>query len=186
MDKGSSTTYVKGDLVRVDDDGFGNEKPCANPDDGSSVSKCGMWSAIRLKRGFYEITNENSEDTAQSQDAASPGNAKSSGVVRVILESVDTGERKKMLGYLGRHIVTTANIDVSRSSCGVNQTAHKYDGWYIDPPYKNKCSESDDARFRIEFERISECNDKVLIENRGPSLGYGLKERLYSGCDFPR
>jgi len=100
---------------------------------------------------------------------------KSHGVVRVVVESVDTGDRKLMFGYTARHIVTTEKFDLSQSSCSVGGTQQKYDGWYIDSPYTNKCSTSETEPFdpRVEF---GLCNDKFVVERKGSAVGFGLLE----------
>lgn len=170
-DRGSTTTYVKGDFLRVNSC-WGGHGTCVNPQEGS-ISHCGEWSVLRMKRRFYETTgDERPASNPASEENANPAH----GVVRVTLESVVTGERNAMFGYTARHIVTTATFDLSKSTCGVNETAHKYDGWYIDPPYTNKCSEGETDPAEMDFRDISDCGDKVIIVRKGPKLGYGVKE----------
>jgi hypothetical protein len=170
-DRGSTTTYVKGDFLRVDSC-WGGHGTCVNPQEGA-ISHCGEWSVLRLKRRFYQTSGD--EDPASNP--ASEENAKPArGVVRVTLESVDTGERNVMFGYTARHLVTTASFDLSQSRCAVNETARRYDGWYIDPPYSNKCSEGEVDPAEIDFRDISDCGDKIIVERKGPAMGYGLKE----------
>jgi hypothetical protein len=53
------------------------------------------------------------------------------GSVEIIIDSVDTGERKEMFGHTARHIVTHERRVVSPESCQQN-TSSETDGWYID------------------------------------------------------
>jgi hypothetical protein len=176
-DVGSTVTYVKGDLIRVDDC-WGEYDSCVQPRDGS-LTQCGGWSFIRLKGRYYDPSDGDSDATTSSTSANSqqkPGTT--DGLIRVVLESVDTGERKQMFGYTARHIVTTTTLDVGQASCPAHQPSNRSDGWYIDPPYKNKCSDADEReQSSPNFDDISDCGDKVVIERKGPALGFALTEQ---------
>jgi hypothetical protein len=174
-DKGSRIKYVKGDFIRVDDC-LGQD--CSHASE-EYVSHCGVWSAMNLKGVFYESSDDSSYGVPAETTPKQKDEQTANGQIRVILESVDTGERKTMFGYTVKHILTTAKFDTSQSSCPANETAHRFDGWYLDQPfYTGKCSESDSAGLsELTFGQISDCGDKVIIERTGPTQRFGLTER---------
>jgi hypothetical protein len=131
---------------------------------------------MRLMGTYYDTAGDSLAPTSSSaKPQEKPKTAH--GLVRVVVESVDTGERKQMLGYTARHIVTTTTLDVTQASCSAHQPSNRSDGWYIDPPYKNKCTEADEReRFNPNFDDISACGDRVVVERKGPTLGFALSE----------
>jgi hypothetical protein len=126
-----------------------------------SLQECGAWSVSYLKHGviFY---GEPSSNTPMNP-ASSRREPSSKGLIRVQIESVDTGERRSKLDYIVRHIVTTAKYDFTQSSCSTDETAHKYDGWYSDGPYSNQCSQAEPKEFSQDFK----CGDRVIVERKG-------------------
>ena len=46
------------------------------------------------------------------------------------IETIDTGERREMFGYIARHVVTRSRQ--TRDSEFLSE--FQMDGWYIDPP----------------------------------------------------
>jgi hypothetical protein len=168
-DSGFSTTYVKGNFMRTEDC-WGNTGPCGNPST-IYISDCGRWSVIRTKGTFYDTTQPSG-----SAAFATPTKASSEAILKVIWQSVDTGERKTILGYTARHIVTTGKLDLSHSTCKVSSdTLPTYNGWYIDPPYTNKCTAAFEAK--PDFDYNPDCDDRLVVERSGTSLGFALQER---------
>jgi len=166
-DQGFSTTYVKGNLMRREDC-WGSTGPCDSPSE-VYISDCGHWSVMRMKGVFYDTTQPSA-----SAALATPTQASSEAILKVVWQSVDTGERKTMLGYTARHIVTTGKLDLSHSTCKVSSdTVPTFDGWYVDPPYANKCTA---AVKEPDFDYNNpDCDDKLLVERSGTSLGFALQ-----------
>lgn len=152
-DTGSSVMYVDGEFER--DEGYWSETSITKESRMSSMSvrKCGEWSASYLVHGttLYE-----EEQTSQSSQEVGKG------LVHVQVEFLDTGERIPKFGSTARHIITTVRYDYSQSTCSARETSHKYDGWYIDWPYSNKCSASQD----VDFSPLG-CGDPISVEKKG-------------------
>ncbi len=56
---------------------------------------------------------------------------RSSGITRLFqTETIDTGERREVFGYVARHVITTT-LETRDSEL---QSQSQMDGWYIDPP----------------------------------------------------
>ena len=66
--------------------------------------------------------------------AASPGATRRGGTVTFNVSSVDTGERKQMLGVTARHVKTTMSSESSPDACNKQDFKMEIDGWYIDLP----------------------------------------------------
>lgn len=154
-DTGSSVTYVDGDFER--DEGYWGYRSLTTESRMSSMSlrKCGEWSASYLVHGTTLYQEENSPAAGNAQE---PGK----GLVTVQVEFVDTGERVPKFGSTARHIITTVRYDYSQSTCSPGELSHKYDAWYIDWPYSNKCSEA----HRFDFSPLG-CNDRVTVKQKG-------------------
>jgi len=160
-DVGSSVTYIDGNRERSD--GYWGVRSITDTSSITDMSlrECGVWSVSYVRHGNVFYGEAPSNDPPNTPSSGKPS---SMGLIRIQMESVDTGERLPMLGYVARHIVTTAKYDFSQSNCSVDETDHKYDGWYIDWPYSNKCSEAERGEFSPDFE----CGDRVIVERKGP------------------
>jgi len=155
-DIGSSVTYIDGDFERSE--GYWGYRSVTTESRMSSMSvrKCGDWSASYLVHGntLYEEDNSPTPE-GRSQE---PGK----GLVKVQVEFLDTGERLPKFGSTAQHFVTTVRYDYSQSTCSAREISHKYDGWYIDWPYSNKCSEAP----VMDFSPLG-CNDRITVEQKG-------------------
>jgi hypothetical protein len=67
---------------------------------------------------------------------------KKGGVVTSTVTTKDTGERKQILGYTARHIITTMEMKSSPDACSQNNTRMEIDGWYIDAAFALECDSS--------------------------------------------
>ena len=152
-DIGSSVTYIDGDYERSE--GYWGERNVTEKSRMSDMSlqRCGDWSTSYLVQGtaLYE-----EEQTSQ------PSPEVGKGLVHVQVEFLDTGERIPKFGSTARHIITTVRYDYSQSTCSGRETSHKYDVWYIDWPYSNKCSEA----LRMDFSPLG-CEDRISVEQKG-------------------
>src|SRR5579871_6726419 len=111
-DVGSSVTYVDGNHQRTDGYWGVTSVTDASAVTSMSLRECGVGSASYVRHGdvFYE-------ETLSSTAPVSPQERSSMGLIRVQIESVDTGERLPKLGYIVRHIVTTEKYDFTNSTC---------------------------------------------------------------------
>ena len=166
-DRGSTVTYIQGNKQRVDSYWGVREVTETSSPQNTDVSLCGSWwaSYSRIGNEFYGQSR-----AWMKTDSESDALPKGPGLVKVVIESVDTGERLTKFGYAARHIVTTENFDLTQSSCAVKEKSHRYDEWYIDRPYSNKCSKSEYQRLTFHLNQISTCNDRVVVERKGPKL----------------
>jgi hypothetical protein len=71
-----------------------------------------------------------------------PGAVKKGGVVTSTVTTRDTGERKQMLGYPARHIITTMVMDSTPDACSPVKNKMEIDGWYIDAAFALDCDSS--------------------------------------------
>jgi hypothetical protein len=71
--------------------------------------------------------------------APQPGVTKKGGVVTSTITTKDTGERKQMLGYTARHILTTMEMKSSPDACSNVNMKMEVDGWYIDAAFVLDC-----------------------------------------------
>lgn len=62
----------------------------------------------------------------------------------ITIDSVDTGERRKVGSYIARHVVTTTKTEYGSSARAQTSTVEQ-DGWYIDLPSFD-CESSSDRR----------------------------------------
>ena len=79
---------------------------------------------------------------AASSTTAQPGAVRKGGVVTSTVTTRDTGERKQMLGYTARHIITTMVTDSSPDACSPIKSKMEIDGWYIDAAFALDCDVS--------------------------------------------
>src|ERR1044072_732426 len=63
---------------------------------------------------------------------------KKGGLVTSTVTTKDTGERKQILGYTARHLITTMEMKSSPDACSQNNTRMEIDGWYIDAALDRK------------------------------------------------
>ena len=77
-----------------------------------------------------------------SSTTAQPGAVRKGGVVTSTVTTRDTGERKQMLGYTARHIITTMVTDSSPDACSPIKSKMEIDGWYIDAAFALDCDVS--------------------------------------------
>jgi len=158
-DVGSSLTYVLGDHERTEEYWGVRTVDAASRMSSLSLEECGAAPTFYIVRG-KTLYGANPE----TQTPPPPTSALGPGIIRVQVVHVDTGERKVKFGLMARHIITTEKYDFTNSTCQPDETSHKYDGWYSDWPYSNKCSKLDTP----EAEPTFRCGDRVVVTREGP------------------
>jgi hypothetical protein len=91
----------------------------------------------------YDQPNQlspSSTTPATTTPASQP--VKKGGLVTSTITTKDTGERKQILGYTARHIITTMEMKSSPDACSQNNTRMEIDGWYIDATFALDCDSS--------------------------------------------
>ena len=71
---------------------------------------------------------------------AAGGSSRKGGTITFNVNTVDTGERQKMLGLTARHIKSTMNAESSADACSKTSLHTEADGWYADIAPALSCS----------------------------------------------
>jgi uncharacterized protein DUF4412 len=79
------------------------------------------------------------ESGAETASAAG-GSSRKGGTITFNVNTVDTGERQKMLGLNARHIKSTMNAESSADACSKTSLHSESDGWYADIAPALTCS----------------------------------------------
>lgn len=92
----------------------------------------------------YDQPNQPSSGSTTPANTTTPASqpVKKGGVVTSTVTTKDTGERKQILGYTARHIITTMETKSSPDACSQNNTKMQIDGWYIDATFALDCDMS--------------------------------------------
>jgi hypothetical protein len=104
--------------------------------------------------------------------------------VKIIVDAVDTGERRQIGRHTARHVITTTT---TVPSPGANTRANEtvQDGWYIDVP-PAECWEWGDQTFLASgyVVRAGAVPDRVRVERRGSARrGFPVEEISRSSSD---
>jgi hypothetical protein len=114
-----------------------------------------------------------SAEGAATPAAASP--AGKGGVITFNINSVDTGEREKLLGLNARHIKSTMSTEGSADACSKISMRSESDGWYADIAPALSCSIGMMPPPPQRSGR-SGCQDTIRFKRSGvAAVGYPLK-----------
>jgi hypothetical protein len=80
------------------------------------------------------------ESGANAAPAAAGGTSRKGGTVTFNVNTVDTGEREKMLGLNARHMKMTMSAESSADACSKTSMHMESDGWYADVAPGLSCS----------------------------------------------
>jgi hypothetical protein len=121
--------------------------------------------------------DEPATTNAASSTAAQPGAVKKGGVVTSIVTTRDTGERKQMLGYTARRIITTMVTDSSPDACSPIKSKMEIDGWYIDAAFALDCDVSQ-AYKSYRQQTATGCQDRYETKQIGAAKkGFAVWEK---------
>lgn len=186
--KSGSTIYVKGMRKRTEGEGM-----MGMPAPPVTIEQCDLQRTIKLndKKKLYfiipfsketeEVIDEDAKPVAKPKTPAIPEKTttKKGGTITMWYTITDTGERKKMNGFIARHIWTYQKIKPSPDACTMKDSIIiKTDGWYIDLPQFN-CPErySSSAPNMNPEQRKPDCVDKFVTRRKGKGkLGFPLTE----------
>lgn len=126
----------------------------------------------------YDEPNQPSPSSTTPTTAA-PASlpVKKGGLVTSTVTTKDTGERKQILGYTARHIITTMEMKSSPDACSQNNTRMQIDGWYIDATFALDC-DSSRAYTHYRPKAAGGCQDRYETKTIGMAKkGYPVWEK---------
>jgi len=144
-----------------------------------NITQCDLKRTIQINDSSrkYIVTPMAMDDA----DAASGGGpaagapAQRGGVVMLIVNTVDTGERKEMFGFNARHLKRTTIIEPAADACSQQKMKIENDGWYINLEYGLACETS--GRPPMGPMAAPGCRNRYQYRRTGPTnLGFPLVE----------
>jgi hypothetical protein len=146
-----------------------------------SITQCDMRRTIQLNERArkYLITPM---DDDSSSGSTSPGAARTSspttrgGVVTMTVNTVDTGERKEIMGFTARHIKRTTIMESSPDACTQQKMKIETDGWYINLEYGLNCP-ANRSSYSGGATSTGGCRDRYVYKTTGSAhIGFPLQE----------
>jgi hypothetical protein len=123
----------------------------------------------------YDQPSTSTTPATTTTPASQP--VKRGGVVTSTVTTKDTGERKQILGYTARHIITTMEMKSSPDACSQNNTKMEIDGWYIDATFALDC-DSSRAYTNYRPKASGGCQDRYETKTIGTAKkGYPVWEK---------
>lgn len=114
---------------------------------------------------------------APASPAPSAEPSRKGGTIIFNVNTVDTGERQKMLGLTARHIKMTMNAESSPDACSKTSMHTESDGWYADLAPQLSCSMGMTPPPSRSSGGRSGCQDTVRFKRTGSGHpGYPLKQ----------
>ncbi len=190
--KTESTIYVKGMRKRTESAGM-----MGMPAPPITIEQCDLQRTIKInnKKKLYfiepfskEVEEVIDEDAKVTTPVKKPvttiptekTSPQKGGVIYMIYNITDTGERKKMYGFTARHIWTSQKIKPSPDACTMKDSIIiKTDGWYIDLPEFN-CPISyrpGKSSMPTNEKQVPDCMDRFVTRRSGKGkLGFPLTE----------
>ncbi|MEO6391027.1 MAG: hypothetical protein ABIP75_04190 [Pyrinomonadaceae bacterium] len=166
-----TTTMIKGRRSRTESDG------------GQivTIQQCDLRRSLMImpKSGVYTVTPYDQPlNAASSNRSGTNGPARSGGVITTTVTTKDTGERKQMLGFAARHIITTMVTVSSPGACTQMNTKMETDGWYIDASFALECEMSNNP-YVGQNQSPTGCLDRYEMKTLGAAKrGYPVWEKL--------
>jgi hypothetical protein len=143
---------------------------------GATITQCDERLRLHLHDKEKTYTSFPIEDWATRDKRARPApQVETTGAdVVVTIDSVDTGERRKMGSYELRHVKTTTRVEPSAGAV-MRASVTEVDGWYVDLPGLG-CEESRSVGFSY-LMASSGKRDRVQIKRLGTAPhGYTVEE----------
>lgn len=129
-----NTSYIKGKRQRSE----------MNNGQMVVVQQCDLRRNIQIMPQAQAYIIQPYDDATTTSPAAArtnsqPGTTTKGGLITSTVTTKDTGERKQILGYTARHIITTMQTESSPEACSQQKTKMEIDGWYIDAAFALDC-----------------------------------------------
>lgn len=149
-----------------------------------NITQCDMKRTIQIndRARKYLITpmDDGSSTSAGSTGAprTSAAPATRGGVVTMTVNTVDTGERKEIMGFTARHIKRTTIMESSPDACTQQKMKIETDGWYINLEYGLSCP-ANRSSYSGAPTTAGGCRDRYVYKTTGPAnIGYPLQETM--------
>ncbi|HKQ99782.1 MAG TPA: hypothetical protein VJT09_03865 [Pyrinomonadaceae bacterium] len=152
----TSTTYFKGARQRTEGMGY------------TSIYQCDLKRVIQIndKTKTYLIAPFASQEGAKGAARQTPAaGTRRGGVITYTTSSVDTGERKEILGMTAKRIKSKTVVAASEGACSSMNMEMETDGWYVDLPAGLSCPT--DGSAQPSFVEQSDCVDEVRFKTEG-------------------
>lgn len=169
-----NTTYIKGKRSRNERD-IGQMKMV-------DLTQCDLKRSVQMnpmsKTYIINMFNQVVETTDQKNVSQKDGVVRAGGTVTMTVTYKDTGETKKMFGYVAKHIITTMESVSSPDACAPNNTKMQIDGWYIDAAFALDC-QNDYYKNGYAPNPKQGCQDKYQTKTVGSAKrGYPVYEKM--------
>ena len=167
-----NTSYIKGKRQRTE----------MNNGQMVVVQQCDLRRNIQIMPAAKAYVVQPYDDgssaaSTTSRVSSQPGATKKGGVVTSTVTSKDTGERKQILGYTARHIITTMMMESSPEACSQTKSKMEIDGWYIDAAFALDC-DSGLAYKSYRPPQSGGCQDEYVTKQVGTAKrGYPVWEK---------
>lgn len=171
-----STTLIKGQRERSETSMGAGEYAMKT----INITQCDMKRTIQIndRARKYLITPMDDDSATSNTSAGAPSaNAPSTrgGVVTMTINTVDTGERKEILGFTARHLKRTTIMESSPGACSEQKMKFETDGWYINLEYGLSCPANQSSLGSTST--TGGCRDRYVYKRTGPThLGFPLLE----------
>ncbi len=170
-----NTTYIKGKRQRTEQtmSGFSSV----------TLTQCDLKRSVQLnpQAQAYLITSWANDETVPATvrtDGNTRTEVRKGGVVTTTVTIKDTGETRKMFGYIARHLIITTETESSADACAQGKSKMMTDGWYIDAAFVLDCDNGRYSGYRP-AENGGGCRDRYEFKQIGAGKrGYPVIETM--------
>lgn len=125
---------------------------------------------------YDDTTNTSSTNAGRASSPSTP--TTKGGLITSTVSTKDTGERKQMLGYTARRIITTMETQSSPDACSQMNSKIQIDGWYIDAAFALDC-DSGLSYKQYTPPQSGGCQDRYVTKQVGAAKrGYPVWEKM--------
>ncbi|MBK7705936.1 MAG: hypothetical protein IPJ30_09185 [Acidobacteria bacterium] len=168
-----STTYIKGKRQRSEQNTGGISSV--------TLTQCDLKRSVQInpQAQVYLVNSWAADNTVPAKVTKSGSTtveSKKGGVLTTTVTTKDTGETKKMFGYIARHLIVTIETESSADACSQTKSKMVTDGWYIDAAFALDCDY--DRYGHIQPNPRGGCIDKYEVKQVGAAKrGYPVVEK---------
>jgi hypothetical protein len=117
----------------------------------------------------------------------------SGGTLQILIENVDTGERKEIFGHVARHVITRERRIAGPGACS-HGSESETDGWYIDPAIMPEWRQPRRSAQGVVVAAVMSAGndncfnkmDKIEVHRSGAEPGFPVKLTTTLKSDLPR
>jgi hypothetical protein len=175
------TVYIKNSRMRTDSQGVETQggiwtmaKLVERID--TDIVQCDKRQIVRFnsRKKKYFVAPFDTNWSAASAGSKSASGKSAKGVINVVNNITDTGERMKLFGYNAQHLKQSITFTGSKNSCLQGAMKMEVDGWYADIPEFSCPLPSEMTEMPM---ADGECADEIRVTNKGAAMnGVALKE----------